>query len=35
MLGDDKLAETLADEVIRVSTDFDGTARAPIAPRGG
>jgi hypothetical protein len=30
MLAEDKLAETLADEVIRVSTDFDGTERAPM-----
>jgi hypothetical protein len=30
MLAEDKLAETLADEVIRSSTDFDGTERAPM-----
>ena len=30
MLAEDKLAETLADEVIRASTDFDGTERAPM-----
>jgi hypothetical protein len=30
MPGEDKLAETLATEVIRASTDFDGTERAPM-----
>lgn len=30
MLAEDKLAENLADEVIRASTDFDGTERAPM-----
>ncbi len=30
MLAEDKIAETLADEVIRPSTDFDGTERAPM-----
>ena len=30
MLEEDKLAETLASEVIRSSTDFDGTERAPM-----
>jgi hypothetical protein len=30
MLAEDKLAENLADEVIRSSTDFDGTERAPM-----
>ena len=30
MLAEDKLAGTLADEVIRASTDFDGTERAPM-----
>jgi len=30
MLADDKIAETLADEVIHASTDFDGTERAPM-----
>ena len=30
MLAEDKMAETLADEVIRASTDFDGTERAPM-----
>ncbi len=30
LLGDDKIAETLADEVIQASTDFDGTERAPM-----
>jgi len=30
MLEEDKLAETLAAEVIRSSTDFDGTERAPM-----
>ena len=29
-LAEDKMAETLADEVIRKSTDFDGTERAPM-----
>jgi hypothetical protein len=29
-LGDDPVAENLADEVIRSSTDFDGTERAPM-----
>jgi tetratricopeptide (TPR) repeat protein len=29
-LGDDAMARTLADEVIRASTDFDGTERAPM-----
>ena len=29
-LAEDKMAETLADEVIRASTDFDGTERAPM-----
>jgi tetratricopeptide (TPR) repeat protein len=29
-LGDDPIAETLADEVIEASTDFDGTKRAPM-----
>jgi hypothetical protein len=30
MLAEDKMAETLADEVIQASTDFDGTERAPM-----
>ena len=30
MLTEDKMAENLADEVIRASTDFDGTERAPM-----
>jgi hypothetical protein len=30
MLGDDPIAENLADEVIQASTDFDGTERAPM-----
>ena len=30
MLAEDKIAETLADEVIRAGTDFDGTERAPM-----
>jgi hypothetical protein len=30
MLAEDKLAGNLADEVIRASTDFDGTERAPM-----
>ena len=30
MLSEDKLAENLAEEVIRASTDFDGTERAPM-----
>jgi hypothetical protein len=30
MLAEDKLAGNLADEVIRSSTDFDGTERAPM-----
>src|SRR5258706_6066297 len=29
-LAEDRMAETLADEVIRSSTDFDGTERAPM-----
>jgi hypothetical protein len=29
-LGEDRMAETLADEVIRSSTDFDGSERAPM-----
>ena len=29
-LAEDRMAETLADEVIRASTDFDGTERAPM-----
>jgi hypothetical protein len=29
-LGEDKMAATLAEEVIRASTDFDGTERAPM-----
>jgi tetratricopeptide (TPR) repeat protein len=29
-LGDDSIAETLADEVIEAGTDFDGTERAPM-----
>jgi hypothetical protein len=29
-LAEDKMAETLADEVILSSTDFDGTERAPM-----
>jgi tetratricopeptide (TPR) repeat protein len=30
MLAEDKMAENLAGEVIRASTDFDGTERAPM-----
>jgi tetratricopeptide (TPR) repeat protein len=30
MLADDQIAGNLADEVIRASTDFDGTERAPM-----
>ena len=30
ILGQDRMAETLADEVIRAGTDFDGTERAPM-----
>jgi hypothetical protein len=30
VLAEDNLAETLAHEVIRSSTDFDGTERAPM-----
>jgi hypothetical protein len=30
MLAEDKMAENLAAEVIRASTDFDGTERAPM-----
>jgi hypothetical protein len=30
MLAEDKMAENLADEVVRASTDFDGTERAPM-----
>ena len=29
-LAEDRLAETLANEVIQASTDFDGTERAPM-----
>lgn len=29
-LAEDRLAETLADEVIEAGTDFDGTERAPV-----
>ncbi len=29
-LAQDRMAETLADEVIRAGTDFDGTERAPM-----
>ena len=29
-LAEDRLAETLANEVIHASTDFDGTERAPM-----
>ncbi len=29
-VGEDRLAEQLASEVIRASTDFDGTERAPM-----
>jgi hypothetical protein len=30
MLADDSMAENLANEVIRASTDFDGQERAPM-----
>ncbi|MFF4356193.1 multiprotein-bridging factor 1 family protein [Streptomyces sp. NPDC001604] len=30
LLGEDALAETLANEVIRVGTDFDGTEKSPM-----
>lgn len=30
-LADNKMAETLAEEVIQASTDFDGRERAPCA----
>jgi tetratricopeptide (TPR) repeat protein len=30
LLGEDALAETLANEVLRVGTDFDGTEKAPM-----
>jgi hypothetical protein len=30
VLGEDRLAQTLAEEVIRASTDFDGTERSPM-----
>ncbi|MFE4373290.1 XRE family transcriptional regulator [Streptomyces sp. NPDC056835] len=30
LVGEDKLARTLADEVLRAGTDFDGTERAPM-----
>jgi hypothetical protein len=33
-LGNDPIAETLADEVIEAGTDFDGTERSPHADRG-
>jgi hypothetical protein len=29
-LGEDSMAENLAEEVVRASTDFDGTERAPM-----
>ena len=29
-LAEDRMTETLADEVIRSATDFDGTERAPM-----
>ena len=32
-LAEDKMAETLAEEVIQASTDFDGTERAPMRTR--
>jgi hypothetical protein len=30
LVGEDKLARTLADEVLRAGTDFDGTERSPM-----
>jgi len=30
LVGEDKLARTLAEEVLRVGTDFDGTERSPM-----
>lgn len=30
LVGEDKLARTLAEEVLRAGTDFDGTERAPM-----
>ncbi|MFF0734109.1 hypothetical protein ACFYVK_21090 [Streptomyces chartreusis] len=30
LVGDYKLARTLAEEVLRVGTDFDGTDRSPM-----
>lgn len=30
LVGEDKIARTLAEEVLRVGTDFDGTERAPM-----
>ncbi|UNO40476.1 XRE family transcriptional regulator [Streptomyces sp. MST-110588] len=30
LVGEDKLARTLAEEVLRANTDFDGTERAPM-----
>jgi hypothetical protein len=30
LVGEDKLARTLAEEVLRVGTDFDGTDRSPM-----
>ncbi|QKV92294.1 XRE family transcriptional regulator [Streptomyces sp. NA02950] len=30
LVGEDKLARTLADEVLRTGTDFDGTERSPM-----
>ncbi|WP_051926743.1 hypothetical protein [Streptomyces durhamensis] len=30
LVGEDKLARTLAEEVLRAGTDFDGTERSPM-----
>ncbi|KOV58213.1 hypothetical protein ADK64_36970 [Streptomyces sp. MMG1121] len=34
MVGEDKLARTLAEEVLRAGTDFDGTERSPMRSTG-
>jgi hypothetical protein len=34
LVGEDKLARTLAEEVLRAGTDFDGTERSPMRKRG-
>ncbi|WP_406095169.1 hypothetical protein [Streptomyces sp. NBC_01013] len=34
LVGEDKLARTLAEEVLRAGTDFDGTERSPMRNAG-